>query len=147
MPMNTQLLISFLNQLMKKENKNSEQEIFSIDETQSQWRREDNIELLKAFCPEGYGMAKKYGHFLVGKALENGETEMQSFKNYIGIPGRFLIEEQPAGGKTGFTLWQPQRHGEEMYNNLEDMDLDIAEHIYGYWIASIDEKTLKLSEV
>ena len=64
------------------------------------------MEILKKFCPEGYEMAKKHGHFLVGKAMDG---------SYIGIPGRFLLKEQPAGGRTGFTLWQPLRGGEEMY--------------------------------
>ena len=64
-----------------------------------------------------------------------------------GIPGRFLIEDQPAGGVTGFTLWQPLKGGEELYEKLEELDEKEAEQIYGYWIAAIDSKTLKVSEV
>lgn len=82
-------------------------------------------------------MAKKHGHFIIG----NGEG-----KSYIGIPGRFLLEDQPAGGKTGFTLWQPLRGGEEMYGTLENMGSDTATMVYGYWIAQVDEKTLKIYE-
>ena len=67
--------------------------------------------------------------------------------NYIGIPGRFLIEEQPAGGATGFTLWQPLAGGEELYNNLEDMDEETLQRVFGYWIAAIDSVTLRISEV
>ena len=67
--------------------------------------------------------------------------------DFIGIPGRFLLEEQPAGGKTGFTLWQPLKGGEELYTSLEDMDDELALEIYGYWIAKIDGKTLEISEV
>lgn len=111
---------------------------FSADETRSRWRREEKIELLEAFCREGYPMAKKYGHFLVGTSAD---------ASYIAIPGRFLIAEQPAGGKTGFTLWQPLRGGEEIYRDLEGMTEEEAENVYGYWIAAIDPSTLKLSEV
>lgn len=111
--------------------------VFSIDETKSKWHRKDDIELLKKFCPEGYSTSKRYGHFIIGNS-EKGD--------YIGIPGRFIMEEQPAGGKTGFTLWQPLCGGEEMYDNLEDIDEDTARKIYGYWIAKIDYKTLEISE-
>lgn len=132
--MNKQYLIYALSQLMKKRDNDG---IFTRDETGSKWHRETNIEILKNFCREGYAMAKKHGHFIVGTAGD---------KNYIGIPGRFLVEDQPAGGKTGFTLWQPLRGGEEMYGRLEDMDEETAKEVYGYWIACVDEKTLKISE-
>ena len=113
-------------------------EIFSSDETGAAWHREENTEILKQFCREGYAQAKKHGHFIVGSG-PNG--------NYIGIPGRFLIEEQPAGGATGFTLWQPLAGGEELYNNLEDMDEETLQRVFGYWIAAIDSVTLRISEV
>ena len=88
--------------LYKDENMQNS-EIFSSDETGAAWHREENTEILKQFCREGYAQAKKHGHFIVGSG-PNG--------NYIGIPGRFLIEEQPAGGATGFTLWQPLAGGD-----------------------------------
>ncbi|MBR5516585.1 MAG: hypothetical protein IKU53_01310, partial [Firmicutes bacterium] len=106
--------------------------VFAKDETESTWRRREDVELLKVFCIEGYQMAKKYKHFIVGSS---------SNQDYIGIPGRFLLEEQPAGGKTGFTLWQPLKGGEEMYASLETMDEETSLVIYGYWIARIDSKT------
>jgi len=118
---------------MKKNN----QGLFALDETNSKWHKETNVEILRNFCREGYPMAKKYGHFIIGNSAE---------KSYIGIPGRFILEEQPAGGSTGFTLWQPLRGGEEMYPSLEKMDSDTAELIYGYWIACIDNQTLKITE-
>ena len=95
--MNTQQLAYALGQLLK-----NRKGIFSSDETGSSWHRETDVELLKKFCIEGYAMARKYGHFIVGVSQKG---------NYIGIPGRFMLEEQPAGGKTGFTLWQPLRGG------------------------------------
>ena len=123
--------------LYKDENMQNS-EIFSSDETGAAWHREENTEILKQFCREGYAQAKKHGHFIVGSG-PNG--------NYIGIPGRFLIEEQPAGGATGFTLWQPLAGGEELYNNLEDMDEETIQRVFGYWIAAIDSATLRISEV
>lgn len=136
-----------LSQLLQKrqttesrQNDNTRQSIdfFSKDETGADWHREENTELLKQFCREGYAQAKKHGHFIVG----NGEKG-----NYIGIPGRFLIEEQPAGGATGFTLWQPLAGGEELYDKLEDMDEETIQRVFGYWIAAIDSATLRISEV
>ena len=131
--MNGQYFMQLLNQLMKKNN----QGIFAMDETKSKWHKETNVEILQKFCREGYPMAKKYGHFLIGNSQE---------KSFIGIPGRFMLEEQPAGGSTGFTLWQHLRGGEEMYRSLEDMDEETAELVYGYWIACIDNETLRISE-
>ena len=57
-----------------------------------------------------------------------------------------MIEEQPAGGATGFTLWQPLAGGEDLYENLEKIDEETAMQVFGYWIAAIDSKTLKISE-
>lgn len=130
--MKGQQLVSLLNQLMKK----SEPEIFDNDETGSKWHRETNVEVLKKFCPEAFPMAERYGHFIIGNGAEF---------SYIGIPGRFLTEEQPGGGESGFTLWQSLRGGNSYYSSLETMGEE-AELIYGYWIARIDPGTLKISE-
>ena len=118
--MNTQQLAYALGQLLK-----NRKGIFSSDETGSSWHRETDVELLKKFCIEGYAMARKYGHFIVGVSQKG---------NYIGIPGSFMLEEQPLRG------------GEEMYPGLSDMDEKTAELVYGYWIAAIDSSTLKTSE-
>ena len=120
-----------------KERDDVDTNVFSADEAEASWHREENIELLKQFCREGYAQAKKHGHFIVGTG-SNGD--------FIGIPGRFLIEEQPAGGATGFTLWQPLAGGEYLYENLEKIDEETAMQVFGYWIAAIDSKTLKISE-
>lgn len=111
--------------------------VFSNDETKSKWHRQEDVDLLKTICPEGYMMAKKHKHFIIGNSITG---------DYIGIPGRFLLDEQPAGGKTGFTLWQPLKGGESHYESLEEIDKETANKIFGYWIARIDSKTLKISE-
>ena len=120
-----------------KERDDVDTNVFSADEAEASWHREENIELLKQFCREGYAQAKKHGHFIVGTG-SNGD--------FIGIPGRFLIEEQPAGGATGFTLWQPLAGGEDLYEKLEKIDEETAMQVFGYWIAAIDSKTIKISE-
>lgn len=117
-------------------------ELFAYDETESTWHKETKLELLREFCPEAFASAERYGHFIIGQRRET--TGVSSC--YIGIPGRFLIEEQPAGGSTGFTLWQPIRGAEEFFGSLEELDDELADNIYGYWIAALDEKTLEISE-
>lgn len=113
------------------------EKVFGEDETAADWHKETDLELLKHFCREGYAQAARHGHFLIGTS-ETG--------SYIAIPGRFLLEDQPAGGKTGFTLWQPLRGGERMYTGLDDMDDEAARTVYGYWIAGLDSETLEISE-
>lgn len=122
----------------QRKQKDTERTYFAKDETGCIWRREENVELLDQFCREGYFMAKKHGHFLLGKKGE---------EHFIAIPGRFLLEEQPAGGVTGFTLWQPLAGGEGLYESLETMDAEAAETVYGYWVARLNPKNLKISEV
>lgn len=111
---------------------------FAQDETECTWRREERVEMLADFCREGYAMARRHGHFLVGTGSRG---------SFLAIPGRFLLEEQPAGGVTGFTLWQPLAGGEELFDSLENLSENQARDVYGYWIAALDPDTLKLSEV
>ena len=133
----------FLSQLLQKQQamagteQKEKNEYFSRDETAASWHRQEDVELLKKFCREGYAQAKKHGHFIIGTGQRG---------DFIGIPGRFLIEEQPAGGATGFTLWQPLAGGDELYESLEKIDEETAKQIFGYWIAAIDSKTLRISE-
>lgn len=117
---------------------NATRQPFENDETESTWHREEKLDLLKAFCPEAYETACRYGHFIIGRTKTD---------SYIGIPGRFMRGEQPAQGETGFTLWQPLRGGETFYMDLENMPDDLCERIYGYWIARLDAETLAISEV
>lgn len=87
----------FLSNLLQKQNRKERYKEFGLfenDETGSEWHRQETLELLKKFCPEGYENACKYRHFIIGTSVG---------KNYIGIPGRFMLSEQPAQGSTGFT--------------------------------------------
>lgn len=111
--------------------------LFEDDETGAKWHREEKLDLLEKFCPEALESAEKYGHFIIGEA---------DGRNFIGIPGRFMLSEQPAQGSTGFTLWQPLRGGELFYGELETISDEAAEQIFGYWIAVLDAETLAISE-
>ncbi|MBR5229806.1 MAG: hypothetical protein IKW01_03025 [Firmicutes bacterium] len=119
------------------ESENKCLELFTDDETGAQWHKETDLDVMQQFCREGYAQALRHGHFLIGTRDEAA---------YIAVPGRFLLEDQPAGGKTGFTLWQPLRGGEELYSSLEDMEDTAARQVYGYWIAALDSRTLEISE-
>lgn len=68
---------------------------FDADETGAVWHRQTQIALLAQFCPEGAAQAEKHGHFLIGQ---------KGSESFVAVPGRFLRDEQPAGGATGFTL-------------------------------------------
>lgn len=68
----------------------------------------------------------KYQHYIFGiKKDEQGEV----IHYLYGIPGRFLLSEQPDQGMTGFVYWHP----------LEDKKAERGD--YGYWILHIDAKT------
>ena len=73
-----------------------ENAVFDFDETGASWVRQTDIDLLEKFCPEGVRQARKHSHFLIGQA---------GAESFVAIPGRFLKEDQPDGGRTGFTLW------------------------------------------
>lgn len=69
-----------------------------------------------------FNQIKQYGHYLFGMYKEDGET-----KYYIyGVPGRFISEEHPFKGVTGFNTW---------YESMDNM---------GYWILYIDPMTGKI---
>lgn len=142
----------FLSQLLQNQRKEAEgnhkaasdagsgrdSAVFDFDETGASWVRQTDIDLLEKFCPEGVRQARRHGHFLIGQA---------GAESFVAIPGRFLKEEQPDGGRTGFTLWQPMKGGRCLYDELEDLEDEVADYLYGYWIARLDSRTLALSEV
>ena len=94
--------------------------IFDADETGAVWHRQT------------------HGHFLIGQ---------KGSESFVAVPGRFLRDEQPAGGATGFTLWQPIRGGAALYEDLAHLEDAVTDYLYGYWIARVNPDTLALSEV
>lgn len=101
---------------------------FKDDVTAAVWNKIDRPGDLPLVTPHGRELAGKYKHYIFGVAEEH---------YYIGIPGRFLKEEQPEEGGSGFVLWQPIM-GAEKLNATDPNCLDRDRlQAYGYWIVAI----------
>ncbi|WZL73446.1 hypothetical protein QBE52_01565 [Clostridiaceae bacterium 35-E11] len=74
-------------------------------------------------CP---ALIHKYQHYIFGVATDNHEKPVYYM---YGVPGRFILSEQPYEGMTGFVYWHP----------LQDKKMEKGD--YGYWILHIDAKT------
>jgi hypothetical protein len=103
---------------------------FSEDRTQARWKRVANVKNLPLVSPGALWGASKYRHYIFGE---------DSDKYYFGIPGRFLNEEQPEGGRSGFIFWQPIVGAESLGATKEGCSLENKMTAYGYWIAAIDK--------
>lgn len=77
------------------------------DETGAVWYRMEEANIPEPLSA-GEALIKKYHHYIIGK---NGE------ERFVGVPGRFLMSEQPDGGET-FGLWQPMRGGENFSDSF-----------------------------
>ena len=101
-----------------------------IDETGAKWYR---FELEKS-CPKHLDtfrvLIDRYQHYVLG---------VNNDQYFIGIPGRFILEEQPDQGSSGFKLWQPLKGAEKLYTYIEDLSDEEKHDIFGYWIAGIDK--------
>lgn len=105
---------------------------FSKDKTGARWKRIANIKNIPLVSPGAMWGASKYRHYIFGE---------DSSLYYLGIPGRFLNEEQPEGGKSGFVLWQPIVGAESLEATKADCSLENKMTAYGYWITAIDKDT------
>ncbi|WP_425755448.1 hypothetical protein ACPW7J_13585 [Ihubacter sp. rT4E-8] len=109
-------------------------DVFSseIDETKAIWWRVEKNEGL----PDGFAscgdLVEQYGHWLMGKTKQRW---------FIGVPGRFLLAEQPVVRGESFQLWQPIRGGEAFFDDLAGLSGDVAESLFGYWICEVDRET------
>lgn len=74
-------------------------------------------------CPH---LIYKYQHYIFGIICD--KNDMPIYYLY-GIPGRYMVSEQPYEGMTGFVYWHP----------MEDKKGEKGD--YGYWILHIDVKT------
>lgn len=116
---------------------------FDKDKTVARWKKIVNITSLPLVSPGAHYFATQYHHFIFGaKADEKG----MATKFYFGIPGRFLDEEQPDGGKSGFTYWQPIRGADPVFEGYRKGER-ASKSVYGYWIVAIDAKTGNIEEV
>lgn len=105
---------------------------FSKDYTGARWKKIMNIMNLPLVSPGAHYFASLYHHYLFG-ARPDDRGYASSY--FFGIPGRKLEAEQPDGGRSGFTYWQPMKGAEGQKN------------AYGYWIVEIDGQTGDIREV
>lgn len=83
----------------------------------------------KQTYPSCHDLIYKYQHYIFG--VEKDENDVTSYY-YYGIPGRYMKEEQPDNGTSGFQYWQPLQGVEKRKGD------------YGYWIIAVNAKTGQL---
>lgn len=116
---------------------------FAKDRTGARWKKIVNITNLPLVSPGAHYFATQYRHYIFGaKADEKGIAT----RFFFGIPGRFLDEEQPDGGRSGFTYWQPIRGADPVFENYRKGERG-SRNAYGYWIVAVDGKTGNIEEV
>ena len=116
---------------------------FDRDKTGARWKKIVNVASLPLVSPGAHYFATQYRHYIFGaKPDENGMASVF----YFGIPGRFLDEEQPDGGRSGFTYWQPIKGAEAVSENSRKGGVG-SRNAYGYWIVAVDGKTGNIEEV
>lgn len=102
------------------------------------WKKITDTSLFPLVSPGSTEPMMKYGHFIFGWC---------STHYLIGVPGRFLPEEQPDSGRSGFVYWQPIAG---MPEESHDASLTLEERrkdIYGYWIAPVNRSTGHIEEM
>lgn len=102
------------------------------------WKKITDTSLFPLVSPGSTEPMMKYGHFIFGWCGTH---------YLIGVPGRFLPEEQPDSGRSGFVYWQPIAG---MPEESHDASLTLEERrkdIYGYWIAPVNRSTGHIEEM
>jgi len=102
---------------------------FEEDPTGAQWLKLLNVEEIPLVSPGARHFAKMHRHYLFGA---KPDSEGMAEKYYFAVPGRPVNEDQPDGGLSGFTHWQP-------FSGSEDP-------MVGYWIACVDAKSGDIEE-
>lgn len=105
---------------------------FSEDKTNAVWKRMSNVNNLPIISNGAVKCAARYRHYLFGSD--------EKFY-FFGIPGRYIKEEHPDGGCSGFVFWQPIRGAENLGAEKEDCPQEVRMTAYGYWIAAIERET------
>lgn len=116
---------------------------FEKDKTGARWKKIVNTAALPLISPGAHYFAARYRHYIFG-AKPDGDGIATKF--FFGIPGRFLDEEQPDGGRSGFTYWQPIRVSAPVFEEGYKREPG-ARGEYGYWIVAVDGKTGNIEEV
>ena len=111
---------------------------FDRDIAGASWKKITVPALFPLASPGSTDPVTEYGHFLFGCC---------SSHYLVGVPGRFLPDEQPDAGKTGFIYWQPIAG---MPEESRDATIPLEERrkdIYGYWLAAISRSTGHIEEM
>lgn len=116
---------------------------FDKDRTGARWKKIVNITNLPLVSPGAHYFATQYRHYIFGA---KPDEEGMATKFFFGIPGRFLVEEQPDGGKSGFTYWQPIRGADPVFEGYRKGEQP-GRNTYGYWIVAVDGRTGNIEEV
>ncbi len=111
---------------------------FREDRTGADWRRVVNLGKFPVISPGAQYMIARYRHFIFG-------TDERYY--YVGVPGRYLEQEQPDEGKSGFVLWQPIVGAETYHADEEDAPLSSRQVAYGYWIAAIHRESGRIEDI
>lgn len=122
------------------ENCSAAQDIVPFDRNfaDASWKKIADTSLFPLMSPGSAEPMMKYGHFIFGWCGTH---------YLIGVPGRFLPEEQPDSGRSGFVYWQPIAG---MPEESHDASLTLEERrkdIYGYWIAPVNRSTGHIEEM
>ena len=115
--------------IAKKQNEFEDVVPFSNTISGISWKRIDNITFFPIVSPGARKPIEKYEHFLFG---------WNDSHYFIGVTGRFLTEEQPDKGKSGFAVWFPI-FGMEDTQHDETISIDERrKNVYGYWLAAVN---------
>lgn len=106
---------------------------FEKDLTKARWKRIQNVSSFPLVSPGAHLFATQYRHFLFGARPDSQGVASHYF---FAVPGRFIQEEQPDGGRSGFVLWQPLANDSQTGTVDENPNSG-----YGYWIVAIDALT------
>ncbi len=106
---------------------------FENDRTEARWKRIQNVASLPLVSPGAHFFATQYRHFLFGA---KPDADGVACRYFFAVPGRFVQEEQPDGGRSGFVYWQPVVGASPGVHNQNQ-----TESGYGYWIVAVDAAT------
>lgn len=111
---------------------------FAEDRTTPQWKKMSGLNGFPIVSPGAQKNASRYGHYLFGH-----HDEMY----YFAVPGRFIDEEYPDKGKSGFCMWQPIRGAETLEADKEGCPLETRMAAYGYWILAVRKDTGEIVDI
>ncbi len=126
-------LLRFCGYTCKASNYYEDVSPFENDRTEARWKRIQNVASLPLVSPGAHFFATQYRHFLFGA---KPDADGVACRYFFAVPGRFVQEEQPDGGRSGFVYWQPVVGVSPGAQNQNHTDSG-----YGYWIVAVDAAT------